>query len=392
LQLQDGANDLGTATFQITTGTMATTTTSFSNTGAIVINDSPRIGGIAPATPYPSTINVSGVTGKVTKVTVFLDNFSHSFPGDVDIALIGPGGQRLLLMSDLGGGTDAVNADLTFDDAGAAFGAAIVTGTFKPANSATADVFPAPGPAGTFPDPQLLSVFNNLNPNGTWSLFVVDDAGTDGGSISGGWRLNLTIESPLCCNSVCTLTCPNDIVVSNAASQCGANVDFSPVSLAGSCGVVTYSHQSGSFFPVGTTTVTATATRLDGSTQSCSFKVTVNDTEAPPVGPVSASPNILWAPNHTMNNVALTYDVGVDNCGGTVTCVVSSITSNEPQNGTGDGDMSPDWEIVSRSVVRLRAERAGTGTGRVYTITIRCSDGRGNHTFRTTTVTVPHSQ
>jgi len=67
------------------------------------------------------------------------------------------------------------------------------------------------------------------------------------------------------------------------------------------------------------------------------------------------------------------------------TCVVSSITSNEPQNGTGDGDTSPDWEIVSPTRMRLRAGRAGTGTGRVYTITVRCTDGRGNHTFRTTT-------
>ena len=390
--LQDGANDLGTTMFQIPTGTMVAHQTTFSNTGPIVINDAPRIGGIAPSTPYPSIINVSGVTGKVTKVTVFLDNFSHSFPGDVDIALVGPGGQRLLLMSDLGGGTDAVNADLTFDDAGAVFGTSIVTGTFKPTNSATGDVFPAPGPVGAFPEPQLLSVFNNLNPNGTWSLFVVDDAGTDGGSISGGWSLNITTEAPVCCDSACTLTCPNDIVVANAPGECGTNVDFSAVSLSGSCGVVSYSHQSGSFFPVGTTTVTATATRLDGSTQSCSFLVTVNDTEGPPVGPVSASPNILWSPNHTMNNVALAYEVGVDNCGGGVTCVVSSITSNEPQNGTGDGDTSPDWEIVSPTRVRLRAERAGTGTGRVYTITIRCTDGRGNQTFRTTTVTVPHSQ
>ncbi|HEU4768173.1 MAG TPA: proprotein convertase P-domain-containing protein, partial [Pyrinomonadaceae bacterium] len=229
-QLQDGATNLGTTTFQILTGTTATNQTSFTNTGSIVINDTPRVGGIAPATPYPSTINVSGVTGKVTKVTVFLDNFSHTFPGDVDIALVGPGGQRLLLMSDLGGGTDAVNADLTFDDAGAPFGTAIVTGTFRPANSATGDVFPAPGPVGAIPDPQLLSIFNNLNPNGTWSLFVVDDAGTDGGSISGGWRLNITTEVQVCCQSACTLTCPNDIVVANTPGQCGANVDFSTAS------------------------------------------------------------------------------------------------------------------------------------------------------------------
>lgn len=391
LQLQDGATNLGTVTFMITIGSKAISQTSFANTGAIIINDAPRVNTVALASPYPSNISVAGVTGTVTKVTVFLDNFSHTFPGDVDIVLVGPGGQRLILMSDVGGGTDAVNADLTFDDTAAAIGTTIVTGTFKPTNSGTGDIFPPPGPAGAIPDPQLLSVFNNVNPNGTWSLFVVDDAGTDAGSISGGWHLNITTEVPDCCDSACTLTCPDDIVVSNTPGECGANVDFS-ATVSGSCGVVTYSHQPGSFFPVGTTNVTATATRQDGSTQSCTFKITVNDTEPPPVGPVTASPNILWPANHQMRNVSLTYNVGVDNCGGAVTCVVSSITSNEPLNGTGDGDTAPDWEIVSPTQVRLRAERSGTGTGRTYTITIRCTDAHGNHTFRTTTVTVPHNQ
>lgn len=391
LQLQDGATDLGTVSFIMTAGSTATTQTMFSNTGSIIINDSPRVSGIALATPYPSTIDVSGVTGTVTKVTVFLDNFSHTFPADVDILLVGPGGQRLLLMSDVGGGTDAVDADLTFDDTAPAIGATVVTGTFRPTNSGTGDVFPAPGPAGPFPDPQLLSVFNGVDPNGTWSLFVVDDAGTDAGSISGGWHLNITTEVPDCCDSACTLTCPDDIVVSNDSGMCGAVVDFS-ATVAGSCGVVTYSHQPGSFFPVGTTIVTATATRQDGSTQSCTFNVTVNDTEGPPVGPVSASPNSLWPPNHQLRNVTLTYNVGVDNCGGAVTCVVSSVTSNEPENGTDDGDTAPDWVIVSPTLVRLRSERSGVGTGRIYTITVRCTDARGNHTFRTTTVTVPLSQ
>jgi subtilisin-like proprotein convertase family protein len=391
LQLQDGATDLGTVSFTMIAGSTATTQTTFSNTGSIIINDSPRVSGVALATPYPSTINVSGVTGTVTKVTVFLDNFSHTFPADVDILLVGPGGQRLLLMSDVGGGTDAVNVDLTFDDTAAAIGVTVVTGTFRPTNSGTGDIFPAPGPAGPFPDPQLLSVFNGVNPNGAWSLFVVDDAGTDAGSISGGWHLNITTEVPDCCDSACTLTCPDDIVVSNDPGECGADVDFS-ASVAGSCGVVTYSHQPGSFFPVGTTIVTATATRQDGSTQSCTFNITVNDTEGPPVGPVSASPNSLWPPSHQLRDVTLTYSVGVDNCGGAVTCVVSSVTSNEPENSNDDGDTAPDWVIVSPTLVRLRSERSGVGTGRIYTITVRCTDARGNHTFRTTTVTVPLNQ
>ena len=53
-------------------------------------------------------------------------------------------------------------------------------------------------PAGPFPDPQLLSVFNGINPNGTWSLYVVDEAGVDIGSFAGGWELNITTTTVNC--------------------------------------------------------------------------------------------------------------------------------------------------------------------------------------------------
>jgi len=68
------------------------------------------------------------------------------------------------------------------------------------------------------------------------------------------------------------------------------------------------------------------------------------------------------------------------------------VTSNEPVNGTDDGDTAPDWQIVNNHLVRLRAERSGIGTGRIYTITVRCTDQYGNHTFKTVLVTVPLSQ
>ena len=55
----------------------------------------------------------------------------------------------------------------------------------------------------------------------------------------------------------------------------------------------------------------------------------------------------------------------------------------------GDGDTSPDWEITGDLTVKVRAERAGMGTGRVYTITIACVDTSGNQTTSVMTVTVP---
>lgn len=277
LALQDGATNLGTVTFTIRVGATVSATSSFSNPTSIII---PATGTGAttgaPSNPYPATVSVSGISGTVSKVTVDLFNFNHTFPGDVDVLLVGPGGQKLLLMSDVGGGTDAVNANLTFDDAAAAIGATVVSGTFRPTNIGAGDLFPAPAPAGPHPDPQQLSVFNGLDPNGTWSLFVVDDAATDSGNINGGWRLNITTTDPACCNSACTLNVPSNIVVNNDPGVCGAVVNYPAPTFSGSCGVVTSDPPSGSLFPVGTSTVTVRGTRQDGTVTVSSFTVTVN--------------------------------------------------------------------------------------------------------------------
>src|SRR5262245_47871607 len=211
LALQDGATSLGTVTFTIRIG-MTITTSSFSNTAPIII---PATGlgdpTGAPSNPYPSTINVSGVTGTVTKVTVQLFRFGHGWTSDVDVLLVGPGGQKLLLMSNVGltvqlpPWISTGGGDLTFDDAAPPMpiNAKIVSGTYKPTNSGTGDLFPAPAPPGPYPDPQQLSVYNGVNPNGTWRLFVVDDfphfqADGERGSIFGGWRLNITTTDTVC--------------------------------------------------------------------------------------------------------------------------------------------------------------------------------------------------
>src|SRR5262249_27249953 len=97
----------------------------------------------------------------------------------------------------------------------------------------------------------------------------------------------------------------------------------------------------------------------------------------------------LWPPNHRMVDVTVSYDI-IDNCSGNAGVTASlSVTSNEAVTGTGDGDVDPDWEIVDAHHVRLRAERAGSGAGRVYTITITCVDHHGNSTSKSLTVSVP---
>src|SRR4029079_12398128 len=92
----------------------------FSNTTLITI---PGTGTSGPATPYPSTINVSGLTGQqITKLQVLFHGLGHTSPDNIDAMLISPGGKKIFLMSDVGGGSDqSVNGlELTFADSGTA--------------------------------------------------------------------------------------------------------------------------------------------------------------------------------------------------------------------------------------------------------------------------------
>ncbi len=152
---------------------------------------------VGPASPYPSTINVAGLAGTVTRVTVTLNGLSHTFPDDIDILLVGPGGS-VILMSDTGGALDVTNVNLTFDDTGAMLpdNTQIVSGTFQPTNFGAGDTFPAPAPAG--PYGATLSVLNGTAPNGTYSLYVFDDLGGDVGSLLGFTLRISTTTTPNC--------------------------------------------------------------------------------------------------------------------------------------------------------------------------------------------------
>ena len=131
----------------------------------------------------------------------------------------------------------------------------------------------------------------------------------------------------------------------------------------------------------------------DGTVNSApdTVDIKVEDTTAPVISSASAGPSAPWPPNHKMRPVRVSVDVS-DACDAKPTCRIISVTSNEDVNGTGDGNTSLDWEITCALTVDLRAERSGTGDGRVYTITLRCMDARGNASQTEVSVTVPHDQ
>ncbi len=128
-----------------------------------------------------------------------------------------------------------------------------------------------------------------------------------------------------------------------------------------------------------------------GKEDIATASVTIGDTVSPDISSVSASPEILWPPNHQMRLITVEA-VAVDNCDPEPVCKIISVISNEPTNGKGDGNTAPDWEITGDLKVKLRAERAGGGSGREYTITVECTDDCENSVTEETTVTVPHDQ
>lgn len=165
-------------------------TASFANTTSI------SVPGSGAGAPYPSSITVSGLTGQLVRVTVTLIDLSHGHAPDLDVLLVGPGGQTVLLLSDCCATAPVPRATPTFDDFGRRLtsASAIPSARVKPVNfDAHTDTFPAPAPPG--PYGTRLSVFNGTDPNGTWRLFVHDDQPGHEGSIARGWSLTLHTQT-----------------------------------------------------------------------------------------------------------------------------------------------------------------------------------------------------
>ncbi len=189
LQLQDGTNSLGVVTFNFN----VPATNTYANGAYIIIPDH------GAGTPYPSTINVSGLTGLVGKLAVTLSNMSHSFPNDIQVLLVGPSGQDIVLVGGTGASYAITNVTLTFDDAAPALlpgSSQITNGTFKPTDYGLALPFPLPAPAPPYAA-TLAAAFDGTAPNGTWALYVFDNDPGDSGSIASGWSLNLTAVNPV---------------------------------------------------------------------------------------------------------------------------------------------------------------------------------------------------
>lgn len=154
-----------------------------------------------PAAPYPSAITVSDVGTELTSISVTLSNFSHFYPADVDVLLVGPQGQNVMLMSDVGSFFPVSGLNFTFTNSATTnmpSGGMLASGTFAPTNFdpvGNVDGFPAPAPM-IGPYGNSFSPFLNSDPNGAWRLFIVDDVAGNSGQFAGGWSMTITTAGP----------------------------------------------------------------------------------------------------------------------------------------------------------------------------------------------------
>jgi hypothetical protein len=141
---------------------------------------------------------------------------------------------------------------------------------------------------------------------------------------------------------------------------------------------------------LGTHVLTLNATDDYGNTGTDSVTIEAVDTTPPEIN-VTVNPDIMWPPNHKYVDVETTVTV-YDATDPSPTLTLVSVTSNEADNGKGDGNTTNDIVILSDTSFKLRAERSGRGQGRTYTITYRATDANGNSAEASITIAVPHNK
>jgi hypothetical protein len=119
----------------------------------------------------------------------------------------------------------------------------------------------------------------------------------------------------------------------------------------------------------------------------CGYSIV--DVDPPEFLSLTASPNTLQGPNHAMVAVTVTPTVA-DEVDPSPSSRIVAVSSSEAQAGLWKNDIGPDWEITGPLTLNLRAERVGSGPGRVYTITVESRDRSGNASTKSVNVVVPH--
>jgi hypothetical protein len=336
IQVTDGATTLGTVTYTFTLGT--TVVVSTQNFDAVTVPNLPagwvatNAVGAAPlwvtsnsGTPAPASFsapNVAFVNDPSTTSDKRLDmpSFVPAYGASLSFR------HNYSLETNWDGGVVEISINGgAFQDIIAAGGSFVTGGYTNTLNSSANPIGGRQAWSGSSGGSYLLTTINLPTASAGLPTVIRFRMGSDGSVAGVGWRVDdVVVSQPSCCGLPCTLTCPANMTVPSA-SGCGANVSFSATA-SGLCGPITYNPASGSFFPVGTTTVNVTT----ASGASCSFTVTVTDA-TPPTIVCPAPITVNNTPNLCGANVTYPYPTVGDNCalpGGT------AVTLNQSTNTT----------------------------------------------------------
>lgn len=320
IQVQDGANNLGTVNFNIPIG--GTITLTGENFDGVAVPTLPA-GWTATNVSGPAPLWQTSNAGSPTPVNVsapnslWIDDPNVISDKQVTTPIFVPGSgarvnfqQRVFLETNFDGGVleISINGGAYTDIITA--GGSFVSGAY---NGTISNSFGNPiggrqawtGNNGAFAAVSINLPVSAVGQNVRLKFRMGSD-----NSVSGqGWRIdNFTITQPSCCGTPCVLSCPSNITTGAAPGQCGANVNFT-INATGLCGPITATPASGSFFPVGTTTVNVSS----ASGATCSFTVTVVDN----VPPTITCPANITVPNNTnLCGAVVNYNLPLvrDNC------------------------------------------------------------------------------
>lgn len=403
IQWQDGATNLGTSNWTFTLGT--TVVASSENFDAVVAPALPA-GWTATNVSGPAPLWVTSSTGSLLPVPSAPNSLFIDDPGVVSDKQIttpsftpGTGARvsfehRYQLENNFDGGVleISINGGAYQDiiTAGGSFAAGGYTGTIsnafgnpiggRQAWSGTSGIFGTTTvnlPAASFGQPTRLKF----------------RMGSDNSVAAVGWRVdNFSVSQPACCGAACTITCPANITATTGpgATTCGTIVNYPPATTTGLCGPVTYSQNSGTFFPVGTTTVTATA----AAGPTCTFTVTVTD-NTPPVTTCPANITVNNAPGTCAATVNYPAPTVSDNCGLPGPLFLTQTASQTPVAGSvacnagGFHTLNSYWRAYNLAPMGLPgpltinsvqfgielADANGTGTTQPVTVNVYTSAG-----------------
>jgi subtilisin-like proprotein convertase family protein len=387
------ASPTSTTTYSATVTNTSTETRTFSTGGTVTIpGTAPGSTSSGAGSPYPATVSVSGLPANAILKSVTVKGMKHSFPDDIDMLLQSPTGTNVVLMSDVGGGTDETGQNYTFDDAASglmADAALNASGTYKPTNYGASDTYPAPIGSITQATPTLASFTGD--PNGTWNLYVRDEFSSDIGVMS-SWELVFTIPTATNCTSTprtVTVTVQSPIVFTAQPQNRTACQNGTVTFTAAATGTITttqwqQSTNGGATWTdiAGATTTTLTLTNVQPSQNGYRYRIALSNAGC---GIVNSTAAILTV--NPLPTVNLTLNPGGQTAlkpGLQTTVTVTSTPAGASYQWFVNGVAQP--QITGSSYV-VDAYHIGT-----YTVRVTDVNGCVNTSAGVTFTAIPTSQ